>query len=221
MELARGVHALEVTVERGDREMEFYPTAVETEHGTILVDVGLENHVDAYLDVLQAVDLDLDSVTKIVITHQDGDHAGALAEFADATDATVYAHRLATPFIDGERNLAKGDGRYPPVPVDVQLVDGVRFRTWAGQMEVVFTPGHAPGHISLYFPEAGLLIAADALTADDGTLQPPNERFTLDWEEAIASVRSLADRDIDRILCYHGGMTEAGAERLAEIAAEH
>lgn len=218
MELTSGVHALEVTADLGERSMTIYPTLVETDDGAILVDVGLEGHVDATLDALHATGFDLDDVDAILLTHQDGDHAGALAEVADATNATVYAHRLATPFIDGERDLAKGDGRYPPVPVDVQLVDDVRFRTWAGQMRVVFTPGHAPGHISLYFPDSGLLLAADALTAADGELQGPNEQFTLDWETAIDSIETLADLDVQTTHCYHGGPTEAGSDRLRSLA---
>lgn len=218
MELARGVHALEVSVQRGDRTVTFHPAAVETNHGTILVDVGLEDHVDTYIDALRDAAIDLDTVTKIVVTHQDGDHAGALAEIADATDATVYAHRLATPFINGERDLVKSDDRYPPVPVDVQVVEDVSFRTWAGQMDVVFTPGHTPGHISLYFPDADLLLAADALTAADGHLQGPSEQFTIDWDQAIDSVASLADRRVARTLCYHGGLTDDGTARIEAIA---
>ncbi|MFB6104449.1 MAG: MBL fold metallo-hydrolase [Halobacteriaceae archaeon] len=219
MELATGVEALEVTVDRGEQQMTFYPVVVETDRGTILVDVGLHGHVDAYRTALEDTGHDLEAVTAIVLTHQDGDHAGAIGPIADATDATVYAHRLATPFIDGERELAKGDGRYPPHPVDVQLVDDVRFRTWAGQMQVVFTPGHAPGHISLYFPDAELLLAADALTAPSGTLAGPNEQFTIDWSTAVDSIERLAELDVDRTHCYHGGPTDDGTDRLTELAA--
>jgi len=218
MELTTGVHALEVTVDSGDRAMTYHPTVVETDHGLILVDVGLEGHVDAYRNALQDTGHDLEAVTAIVLTHQDGDHAGAIAEIAGATDATVYAHRLAAPFIDGARDPVKGDDRYPPAPVDVHLVDDVRFRTWAGQMRVVFTPGHTPGHISLYFPDAALLLAADALTAPDGELAAPNERFTLDWDVAIDSVETLGALDVDHTHCYHGGPTDAGTDRIQAIA---
>lgn len=218
MELTRGVHALEVTADLGDRSMTIYPTVVETDRGAILVDVGLETHVDATIDALHEAGFSLDDIGTILLTHQDGDHVGGLAEIADATDATVMAHRLATPFINGERDLVKGDSRYPPIPVDVQLVDGVQFRTWAGQMHVVFTPGHAPGHISLYFPDPGVVLAADALTAADGDLQGPSERHTLEWAEAIDSIATLADLEVSQTHCYHGGPTDAGTSALQSLA---
>lgn len=218
MELTRGVHALEVSADLGERTLTIYPTVVATDHGAILVDVGLETHVDATIDALHDAGFSLDDIATIVLTHQDGDHVGGLAEVADATDATVMAHRLSTPFINGERDLAKGDSRYPPVPVDVQLVDGVQFRTWGGQMHVVFTPGHAPGHISLYFPDSGLVLAADALTAADGELHGPSEEHTLDWSTAIDSIATLADLEVTQTHCYHGGPTDAGTTRLESLA---
>lgn len=86
-----------------------------------------------------------------------------------------------------------------------------------GPMEVVFTPGHAPGHISLSFPGQSLLIAGDALTAGETTLQGPSEQYTLDMDEALNSMRALAARDIDRTLCHHGGFVEDGTDRIAEL----
>lgn len=85
-------------------------------------------------------------------------------------------------------------------------------------MEVVFTPGHAPGHVSLYFPEKRLLVAADALTADEDGLQGPSERFTLDMAGAAESVERLAALDVESVHCYHGGTVAADSDRIAEVA---
>lgn len=60
-------------------------------------------------------------------------------------------------------------------------------------MDVVFTPSHAPGHVSLHFPEVRFLIAADALTVSGNTLQRLSEQYTLEMDQAIDSAGTLAE----------------------------
>jgi glyoxylase-like metal-dependent hydrolase (beta-lactamase superfamily II) len=222
MELTAGLYALPQTVERDDFETTVYPAAVETSKGILLVDTGFPGLTDQVESNLADAGFDWNDVAGVVLTHQDGDHAGSLAAVVDRTDAVVYAHGRCAPYVDGrEKPIKSPEGeRYPPTDVDVELVDRVTFHTVAGPMKVVFTPGHAPGHVSLYFPDRELLLAGDALTADETGLQGPNEQYTLEMDEALDSVRGLADREIHRTLCYHGGVVEEGTDRIAELAAQ-
>lgn len=217
MELTAGVYAFPQTIERG--ETTIYPAAVDTPTGLLLIDTGFPGLADQIEGNLTGAGFDWSDVRGVVLTHQDGDHAGSLATVRDRTDSVVYAHERCAPYVDGRKEPIKSpDGeRYPPAPVDVELVDGVRFRTAAGPMEVVFTPGHAPGHVSLHFPEQALLVAGDALTADENGLQGPSERYTLQMGDALASARTLADRDVERTLCHHGGVVDDGASRIAAL----
>jgi len=219
MELADGVYAFPQTIERDGIENTINPAAVERPKGLVLLDAGYPGLTDQLAANLDDAGFGWDDVSGVLVTHQDGDHAGSLSTVVDRTDAVVYAHERCAPYVSGEKQPIKSpDGeRYPPAGVDVELVGGVSFRTTAGPMDVVFTPGHAPGHVSLHFPEAGLLIAADALTADNSGLQGPNEQYTLEMEQALDSARALADLDFDRTLCYHGGFVEQGSERVAEL----
>jgi glyoxylase-like metal-dependent hydrolase (beta-lactamase superfamily II) len=219
MSLPETVHTLTQTVERGDRTVTIHPVAVETPRGVLLVDVGYPGELDQVEAGLGAAGLTLDDVTAVLLTHQDGDHAGGLAALLDRTDATVYAHQNCAPYVDGREHPIKSPAgeRYPPAPVDVQLVGGEQFRTDAGPMDVVFTPGHAPGHLSLHFPEERLLLAADALTADESGLAGPSERFTPEMAQALDSAAGLAERDIDQILCFHGGLVAADGDRIATV----
>jgi glyoxylase-like metal-dependent hydrolase (beta-lactamase superfamily II) len=220
MELTDGVYAFPQTLTRGDTEQTFSPSAVGTPLGILLVDVGFPGLTDQVESNLAEAGYEWADVHGIVLTHQDGDHAGGLADVLDRTDATVYAHEACAPYVDGrEHPIKAGDGeRYPAARVDVELVDGVTFHTDAGPMEVVFTPGHAPGHISLFLPEAGLLLAGDATVAADGDLVGPNEQYTPDMASALDSLERLADLSFDRTLCHHGGYVEAGADRLGALA---
>jgi glyoxylase-like metal-dependent hydrolase (beta-lactamase superfamily II) len=219
MELTDGVHAFPQTIERDSGDQTFYPSAVETPKGLLLVDVGFPGLADQIETNLTEAGLEWSNVRAVVLTHQDGDHAGGLAAVLDHVDATVYAHQRCAPYVDGREHPLKsaGEDRYPPAPVDVELVDGVSFRTNAGPMNVVFTPGHTPGHISLHLPDAGLLLAGDATVADETGLTGPNEQFTPDMDTALDSLERLADLDFDRTLCHHGGFVEEGASRLLDI----
>jgi len=221
MALPDGIHDLAQTVDQGERTVTIHPAAVETPTGVVLVDVGYPGELDQVEDGLADAGLALDDVRAALITHQDGDHAGALAELVEHTGAVVYAHPECAPYVDGRKHPVKSpeDQRYEPADVDVELVDGLRFRTAAGPMDVVFTPGHAPGHVSLYFPDSGTLLAADALTADESGLRGPSEEFTLAMDEALDSAERLAERETQEVLCYHGGHVAADGEQVREVVA--
>lgn len=222
MQLVSGVHQLPLAVDLESGERTFHLTAVETEKGLILLDTGLPSTTDVLTERLHDAGFNHDDIAMVLLTHHDGDHAGGLDSLLGRTtrEPLVYAHTNESPYISGTEPPLKGnpEDRYPPVPVDVTLTGGERFRTSAGPMELVNTPGHSPGHLSAFLPEARLLIAADALTAEDGVLQGPNPEFTLDIEQAYTSVERLAELDINRVLCYHGGLVETGSDRIREVA---
>jgi len=110
--------------------------------------------------------------------------------------------------------------RLEPVGVDEQVENGSRLDL-AGGTQVIFTPGHTPGHISLYLEGSKVLVAGDALTADRGYLNGPNPLATLDMRTAMQSVKRLAYLDVDTIVCYHGGVVSEGAnEQLRRVIQE-
>jgi glyoxylase-like metal-dependent hydrolase (beta-lactamase superfamily II) len=216
-ELTEGVFAFPIETEFGGEEVVIHPSGIETDSGLILLDVGFPGEADALAAQLAEAGFGFEDVELIVITHQDSDHAGALSEVTDRSGALVAAHADDVPYIDGERDPIKGGSdRYPSASVDIELVDGVTFQTTAGPLRVVATPGHTPGHISQYLPDETLLLAADALVADE-QLTGPNEQFTPDMERASESVGRLAELDIERTLVYHGGFVEEGTDRIKEI----
>lgn len=84
---------------------------------------------------------------------------------------------------------------------------------------MIHTPGHSPGHLSLYHHDSRTLIAADALTVQDGELQGPTPSATPDMELALSSLNKFSEYEIDTVICYHGGRYRGDANRrIAELA---
>jgi glyoxylase-like metal-dependent hydrolase (beta-lactamase superfamily II) len=218
MEIAPGVFTLPLEFEMDGTTHTIHPVAFERDDGVVLVDGGVPGMADSLADRLADQGLALDDVSLVLATHQDGDHVGALATVAERTGAPVVAHEADVPVITGAAEPLKQRGeRPPPVPVALSLVGGETLHVDAGAVDVVHTPGHTPGHLSLHLPEQGLLIAADALIAEDGRLGGPIPEATPDEATAASSVGTLASLDVDRTLCYHGGLVEAGTAELAAL----
>ena len=155
----------------------------------------------------------------IILTHGHFDHVGALEELAAAWDVPVYAHPLEHPYLGGRAAYPPGDpsvggglmaslsGLYPTKPVDVSKhlralpedgsVPGMEGWRW------IHTPGHAPGHVSLWREEDRALIVGDAFitTAAESAyatavqapeIHGPPRYFTIDWAASRDSVARLA-----------------------------
>ncbi|WP_435358324.1 MBL fold metallo-hydrolase [Haloarchaeobius sp. DFWS5] len=213
------IHVLELTYSFDDHDVTLCPVAVETDHGLLLLDTGLPGSVDQLRDELAAVDFDLDDLSMVLLTHHDGDHVGSLAELEAETPVVVTTHEDEAPYVDGRRHPLKADedeDRYPPVTVDVELTGGETFHTAAGPMWVVETPGHSPGHVSLYFPDERFLVAGDALTSDDG-FGGPKSHFTPDMATAIESVGTLAELAVETVHCFHGGTADVDSDDIRAL----
>lgn len=88
---------------------------------------------------------------------------------------------------------------------------------FCGGIEIISTPGHMPGHISIYHKESKSLIVGDALVVENGELVIALPQYTLDMNEARKSIKKFLNYDIDRIICYHGGIYEKDIIKTLKI----
>jgi glyoxylase-like metal-dependent hydrolase (beta-lactamase superfamily II) len=169
-----------------------------------IVDTGVENSQSDIGAGLTALGLDWEAVGHVCITHRHGDHQGSLpAVMAAAAGATGYA---------GAGDLAAITSPRPLVSVG----DGDK----VFDLEIIETPGHTPGHISVLSTDAGLLIAGDALNSQDGGVIGANPQFSSDMATANLSVKKLAGYQFDTVVFGHGEPVIGGAAALvAELAA--
>lgn len=233
---------LEIKFDFNGATNSIFPVILNDEEEMILIDCGYPNFLPLIKTAAEAKGLDMSKLTKIIITHHDFDHMGALAEFK-----TVYPHIKILSSIDEAKyvrgkekslRLQQAEAIYDEVPeeqkenarnfqrllesienveVDICLRDKEVF-PWCGDIEVIATPGHMPGHISIYVKDSKTLVAGDALVIEDNKLVIANPQYTLDMEEAKKSVKKLLNYEIDRIICYHGGIyTDNIKEALQNI----
>ncbi|WP_205622803.1 MBL fold metallo-hydrolase [Paenibacillus wynnii] len=212
MKVAEGVAIIPINI----GNITLNPTLIWDENMAILIDTGMPGQDKQIIDGIERVGTPFDRLKSVILTHQDIDHIGSLPALIDhsGNNLTVYAHELDKPFIEGKQPLLKLDlpedlqhlvHNLPIVKVDRILNEGDVLPFFGG-VHVIFTPGHTPGHISLYLKQHKILIAGDALYCDKGDLKPPTSRTTLDLVAAQKSVSKFLDFDIHTVICFHGGL---------------
>jgi glyoxylase-like metal-dependent hydrolase (beta-lactamase superfamily II) len=183
----------------------------------VIVDPGDE--AERLLAAIEETGAALDA---ILLTHTHIDHIGAVAPVARATGATVYCPRIEAPILtNGEIFARWGMGTFEPYEAD-QLLDGGEKLQLAGlEIEVLFTPGHSPGHVTYAIEEHGALFSGDVLFQGSvGRVDLPGG----DGPTLLRSIGDLLDRFGDETTVYpgHMGITTLGRERatnpfLAEL----
>jgi len=225
MRVANGVYVLPIP--RSPQEPESFlnlTLIVDEQSGNSLVDAGLPNQTEAISAALVEAGIGVQDLGRIIFTHQDLDHVGSGAALVRQSGARVLAHPADAPYIEGSLRPLKPSPemleqrpqmrevleRLEPVGIDEYVEDGTRLDL-AGGTKVISTPGHTPGHISLYLERSKVLIAGDALRAQRGSLNGPNPYMTLEMRTALQSIRRLADLELETIVCYHGGVVNEDA----------
>ncbi|HEU5422166.1 MAG TPA: MBL fold metallo-hydrolase [Nitrolancea sp.] len=143
-------------------------------------------------------------VRAIVLTHAHPDHAQAAVPLKRLLGVPLLLHPGNQPILG--RSLTWDE-------VDQELADGMVLEIDGGRLEAVLTPGHAPGHIALFEPSSGTLLAGD-LVSGNGTVGifPPHGSM-VEYLASLARARALG---VGRILPGHGPAIPEGAARLDE-----
>ncbi|SHI93860.1 Glyoxylase, beta-lactamase superfamily II [Clostridium cavendishii DSM 21758] len=230
------IEVLDIKFKIGERTNTIFPVIIEDEKEMVLIDCGYPNFLNIIKETAIKSNVNLNKLTKIIITHHDFDHMGAVAEFKrEYPDIKVIASKEDAPFIEGKKKslrLQQAESIYELLPdeekpqaeifhkiletvenckVDITLKDRDILNICGG-IEVVATPGHMPGHISLYHKESKSMIVGDALVVENGKLTIALPQYTLNMDEALNSIKKFLDYDINRVICYHGGIYDKGIE---------
>lgn len=198
----------------------------------VLVDTGMPTSKDAILRTASERFGHGARPSGIVLTHGHFDHVGTVRELAELWDVPIYAHRLEMPYLTGRSDYPPPDPTvgggaiailasrfFPKKGIDLRPrvqplpseggVPGMPGWRW------IHTPGHTPGHVSLFRDADRILIVGDAfvtmrqesalavMTRRQEVWRPP-AYFTPDWYAAGRSVRTLADLNPSVAATGHG-----------------
>ena len=207
----------------------------------LLVDAGLRGSAGY---IRRAVELRFGRGSRpeaILLTHGHFDHVGSARDLASEWDVPLYAHHLEAPYLAGRSDYPPrdptmggamaqmsrlmpdhgydfGDRLHPLPPGGVPGLPGWRW---------LHTPGHTPGHVSLWREADGVLLAADAfatMNLDSWSayftrrreLSRPSPPFTFDWERARESIERLAGLKPGVVAAGHG-LPIAGDQVASEL----
>jgi hydroxyacylglutathione hydrolase len=154
------------------------------------------------------------TVEAILLTHCHFDHIGAVAPVARATGAPVYCPELEVPVLADIMRYVPwpGFGPYESYEADETVAGGERLELAGLEIDVLFVPGHSPGHVAYSIPSEQALLSGDVLFQGSigRTDLPGGDHATL-----LRSIGTLLDMlpDETTVLPGHMGPTTLGAER--------
>src|SRR4051812_8320030 len=177
----------------------------------LLVDPGEE--ADKLLGAIDALGVTLDG---ILLTHTHFDHVGAVAPVARATGAEVWVPEIEKPVLANINAFVPWPGFGPFEDWDAEhtLAGGERLELAGFDIDVVFTPGHSPGHVTFSIPDEQAVFSGDVLFQGSvGRTDLPGG----DWPTLLDSIRTLVETlpAETQVFPGHMGITTLGAERAS------
>ncbi|MDA2515736.1 MULTISPECIES: MBL fold metallo-hydrolase [Bacillus] len=207
MEIAKGIEMLQLEFQ----EFVIHPILLWDNEMAVLIDTGFPGQIEDIQVEMEKVGVSFDKLKVVILTHQDIDHIGSLPELLQRcrSNIKVYAHELDKPYIEGDLPLLK-DGNIenrPKGKVSDTVIDGQEL-PYCGGILILHTPGHTPGHISLYLKQSKILVAGDSMYSVNGVLGGIHAPTTLNIMEARQSLKKYLNLHIESVVCYHGGLSK-------------
>jgi len=196
--------------------------------GVTLIDAGMPWHGDDLRDAIAGAGYELADLDRILLTHYDFDHVGALSTLDDA-GATIYVGEGDVAFVTGDERppwtnhkglFQRALGGFVTPPHD--LVETVADGDTVGSFTVYETPGHTPGHVAYVSAAASVGILGDLVRESRGSLTPSPWVISYDTDAVETSITDLAERapGFEVLGIGHGRpFQRGGRDRLDRLAA--
>jgi glyoxylase-like metal-dependent hydrolase (beta-lactamase superfamily II) len=208
------------------------PYLIVDPDGLTLIDAGLPGNHKKILNYISGLGHTPSDLKRIIITHADIDHIGGLSALKKASGAQIFtskieaeaiAERKPSRQIQSSRTLRRvlmgimlHFMQPRAVQADVILSEG-QILPVLGGLRVVETPGHTPGHISLFSPSTGILFTGDSIVTREGELVRSVKTNTWDEAKADESARKQAALGAQIVCPGHGAVVKEAANKFPKL----
>jgi len=177
----------------------------------MLVDTCLPGKGPKILAELAVLGVKAQEIKHILLTHYDIDHIGSAAFLQRATGAVVWAPAQDIPYILGEKSRP-GIKKYLGFFMRAQLPRNIQPyppSNRLGELEVIATPGHTPGHVSFLYQD--VFFAGDMVATSRGQINPPPAVMTWNMPLALQSIEKVKSLAFRWVCPAHGMPLERGS----------
>jgi glyoxylase-like metal-dependent hydrolase (beta-lactamase superfamily II) len=215
---------------------------VEDADGVTIVDAGLPGHWDELEPELAAMGRSIHEVRGVILTHGDTDHIGFAERLRRERGVPVFVHELDATRARGEvkkeiswgkvkigplmhflfYSARRGGLKITPVSEVGTFIDG-QVLDLPGAPAVIHIPGHTPGSVAFHVAAVDAIFVGDALTTGHvltGAVGPQPAPFTLDTEQAVASLDRIASLQAKWVLPGHGAPWGDGVSEAVRLIRE-
>jgi len=179
-----------------------------------LIDTGYARNGERILRYIESIGENPEKLTRIIATHYHPDHISSAPEITAHTPAKILLHPADIKHIPGDKIVffmnTRGSTKLlkrwqtPKLPVDIcEFVNDEDIIPCLGGLQVIHTPGHSPGSISLYLLKQKVLFPGDAVVNAPRLMLaylPAGQSH----EECLQSLQILSELDIEACLFAHG-----------------
>jgi glyoxylase-like metal-dependent hydrolase (beta-lactamase superfamily II) len=232
MQVAKGLHRI------GSDIVNSY-LVVEGD-GVTIIDAGLPRYWNLLDRELERIGMTLDNVRALILTHGDTDHIGFAGRLSREKDIPAYLHPA-----DADRaklEVKKPNGGWGPVKIgplagflwysarngglrippagDLRPVEDGQVLDVPGNPRIIHAPGHTPGSVAVHVPAVDALFIGDTMTTRNvltGVTGPKPAPFTLQPEQALASLDRIQDVDATWVLPGHGPAWDGGVAEAVRL----
>ncbi len=191
---------------------------INTEMGYILVDAGMENKTNKVQGSLTEINAEWENIFLIIITHVHYDHVGSLYDLKEKTKAKVLVHEKEKKLLqEGKTNFPKGtmflsriiskignltsESKFKPVEADITLNNYYDLNQYGIEGEVIHTPGHTEGSISVIIKEKHIICGDTLFSILPNSVYPP---FANDKQLLLNSWKKIKEYDCEKFYPGHG-----------------
>jgi glyoxylase-like metal-dependent hydrolase (beta-lactamase superfamily II) len=208
--------------------------------GVTIIDAGLPRYWKLLENELAQIGRSLDDVRALVLTHGDSDHIGFAAQLSREKGVPAYLHPADTERAKLEvKKPSTGWGPIKPGPMagflwyssrngglrikpagELRPVEDGQVLDVPGSPRIIHVPGHTPGSVAVHVPSVDALFLGDTMTTRNvltGVTGPKPAPFTLEPEQAVASLDHVEAVDATWVLPGHGPAWDGGVPEAVRL----